>query len=83
MNSGGKSVLQALMIRALLLLTVVHDGRGDVLAGHSLRPRRFHVQIETRFAAVLSRVFLRFQSVSNSQFKSARYSLAYDARETF
>ncbi len=37
---------------------VVHDGRGDVLAGDALRPRRAHVQVQPRLAAVLTRVFL-------------------------
>ena len=40
-------------------LTVIHDGRRDVLARDSLGPGSFDVQIQTRLSAILAGVFLR------------------------
>lgn len=37
-------------------LTIIHDCRGDILACYALIPSRLNIQIESRLAAVLSRV---------------------------
>lgn len=37
-------------------LTIVHNRRGDILAGDALVPGRLHIQVESHFAAVLARV---------------------------
>ena len=37
---------------------VIHDGRGDVLAGDSLSPSCGNVQVQLGFATILTRIFL-------------------------
>ena len=52
----------------LKLLTVIHDSGGDILARIPQGPRRFHVQIQPRFAAVLARVALGEKFLQNENY---------------
>jgi hypothetical protein len=40
-------------------LTVVHDGRGHVLSGHTLGPGGADVQVQLRLSTILTGIFLQ------------------------
>ena len=44
-------------------LTVVHDGRGDVLAGDAQGPGSANVQVKLGLASILTSVFLKEKQV--------------------